>query len=114
MDGNGRWAKKHSLKKKKGHEAGIETAIKLCKSISKESLIKNITLYTFSTENWKRPLFEINQLFDLINNVYIKFKDTANKEDIRIIHLGKKNGIPKKTLDIINDVVTSTKDNNGW
>jgi undecaprenyl diphosphate synthase len=74
MDGNGRWAKKNSVKKKYGHQAGIDTAIKICKSVSKESIINHLTLYTFSTENWKRSPQEIKQLFALINITYKKFK----------------------------------------
>ena len=113
MDGNGRWAKKNSLNKKDGHQAGINTAINICKTISKNSTFKNLTLYTFSTENWKRTPSEVNQLFQLINKTYKEFKETAMSENIKIMHLGKKEGLPSKTLNIINDVVESTKMNNG-
>ena len=113
MDGNGRWAKEKSLSKKDGHQAGINTAITICKSISRNSNTKHLTLYAFSTENWNRSPLEINQLFKLIDLTYRKFKDTAMNENIKIIHLGKKTGLPKKTLKIINDVVETTKINNG-
>ena len=113
MDGNGRWAKRRSLKKKNGHKAGIDTAIKLCESISRNSLVKHLTLYTFSTENWKRSAIEIKELFELIDITYKKFKETAVSENIKVIHLGKLDGLPKKTVKIINDVIEATKKNNG-
>jgi undecaprenyl diphosphate synthase len=113
MDGNGRWAKKNLVNKKNGHQAGIDNAIKICKSISKDSIINHLTLYTFSTENWKRSPQEIRQLFELINSTYKQFKDTAIDQNIKIIHLGKKSKLPKQTINIVNDVVESTKMNNG-
>ena len=113
MDGNGRWAKKNLVNKKNGHQAGIDTAIKICKSISKDSIINHLTLYTFSTENWNRSPQEIRQLFELINSTYKQFKDTAIDQNIKIIHLGKKSKLPKQTINIVNDVVESTKMNNG-
>ena len=113
MDGNGRWAKKNSLSKKDGHRAGINTAIRICKFISKNSSAKHLTLYTFSSENWNRSPSEIKNLFELIDSTYQKFKDIAMDENIKIIHLGKKNKLPKKTLKIISDVVETTKTNNG-
>ena len=113
MDGNGRWAKKNLVNKKNGHQAGIDNAIKICKSISKDSIINHLTLYTFSTENWNRSPQEIRQLFELINSTYKQFKDTAIDQNIKIIHLGKKSKLPKQTINIVNDVVESTKMNNG-
>ena len=113
MDGNGRWAKKNLVNTKKGHQAGIDTAIKICKSISKDSIVNHLTLYTFSTENWNRSPKEIRQLFQLINSTYKQFKDTAIDQNIKIIHLGKKSKLPKQTINIVNDVVESTKMNNG-
>jgi undecaprenyl diphosphate synthase len=113
MDGNGRWAKKNSVKKKAGHHAGINTAIKICKSISNDSVINYLTLYAFSTENWKRSPQEIKQLFELINITYKKFKNTAIDQNIKIVHLGKKKKLPNQTINIVNDVVESTKMNNG-
>ncbi len=113
MDGNGRWAKKNSVKKKDGHQAGINAAIKICKAIAKDSVINHLTLYTFSTENWKRSPLEIKELFELIDNTYKKFKNTAMDQNIKIVHLGKKKKLPNQTIKIVNDVVESTKLNNG-
>jgi len=113
MDGNGRWAKKNSLKKIAGHKAGIQTAIKICKSTAKNNLTKNLTLFVFSTENWKRSSFEINHLFNLIEETYESFKNTAIENNIKIYHLGKINKLPKKTTAIIDNAIQETKNNTG-
>ena len=113
MDGNGRWAKKKSLKRNSGHRSGINTAIKLCKSIARNKSTNHLTLYTFSTENWNRDVFEIKHLFNLIDETYELFKETANQFNIRINHLGITNKLPQKTINIINNAVESTKNNTG-
>ena len=113
MDGNGRWAKKNSLKKNSGHRSGINTAIKLCKSVARNKSTNHLTLYTFSTENWNRSVFEIKNLFILIEETYELFKDTANQFNIRINHLGITNKLPRKTINTINSAVESRKNNTG-
>ena len=113
MDGNGRWSKKKSLKKSLGHKAGIDTAIQICKETAKNKLTNNLTFYTFSTENWKRTPSEISQLFKLIDDTYDAFKGMAQKNNIKINHLGDRAQLPKKTLKIIDDVVEITKNNTG-
>jgi undecaprenyl diphosphate synthase len=85
----------------------------LCKSVAKNNSINHLTLYTFSTENWKRSVFEINYLFKLIEETYELFKDTANQFNIKINHLGKTKKLPKKTINIINNAVDATKNNTG-
>ena len=113
MDGNGRWANKNAQNRSSGHKAGISSAIKLCKSVAKNNLISNLTLYAFSTENWKRSPLEINQLFKLIEETYKLFKDTAIDNNIKINHLGKINKLPKQTISIINSAIKETKNNTG-
>ena len=113
MDGNGRGAKKNSLNKKSGHISGINTAINLCKSVARNKSTSHLTLYTFSTENWSRSAFEIKHLFNLIEETYELFKDTANQFNIKINHLGITNKLPRKTINIINSAVESTKNNTG-
>ena len=113
MDGNGRWSKKKSLKKSLGHKAGIDNAISICNATAKNRLTKNLTLYTFSTENWKRSPIEISFLFKLIDDTYEVFKDTAQENNIKIKHLGSRAKLPKKTLAIIDDVIDLTKNNTG-
>ena len=114
MDGNGRWAVNRGLKRSAGHEAGIRNCIHIIKNLDKlDYKVKNITLYVFSTENWKRPLREINSLLKLIEDYYVNFKSVANEENLKINHLGSNNGISKKLKKIIKDVINITKKNNG-
>ena len=114
MDGNGRWALKKGLKRLDGHKAGIKNCINIIKNLDQlDYKIKNITFYVFSTENWKRPIREINNLFSLIEYYYTNFKNVANEENLRINHLGSKKNLSNKLKSIIKDVVEITKNNNG-
>tara|TARA_B100000965_G_scaffold206441_1_gene172374 strand:+ start:487 stop:1170 length:684 start_codon:yes stop_codon:yes gene_type:complete len=114
MDGNGRWALKKGLKRLDGHKAGIKNCINIIKNLDQlDYKIKNITFYVFSTENWKRPIREINNLFSLIEYYYTNFKNVANEENLKINHLGSKKNLSNKLNSIINDVVKNTKNNNG-
>ena len=71
MDGNGRWGIKHKNSRNSGHRAGLVTVEKVIEESIKEK-IRFLTLYTFSTENWKRPKKEIDFLFDLLENFLTK------------------------------------------
>ena len=114
MDGNGRWALKKGLKRLDGHKAGIKNCINIIKNLDQlDYKIKNITFYVFSTENWKRPIREINNLFSLIEYYYTNFKNVANEENLKINHLGSKKNLSNKLNAIIKDVVEITKNNNG-
>ena len=114
MDGNGRWALKKGLKRLDGHKAGIKNCINIIKNLDQlDYKIKNITFYVFSTENWKRPIREINNLFSLIEYYYTNFKNVANEENLKINHLGSKKNLSNKLKSIIKDVVEITKNNNG-
>ena len=114
MDGNGRWALKKGLKRLDGHKAGIKNCINIIKNLDQlDYKIKNITFYVFSTENWKRPIREINNLFSLIEYYYTNFKNVANEENLKINHLGSKKNLSNKLNSIIKDVVEITKNNNG-
>ena len=103
MDGNGRWG----LKRKKGRNYGHLKGLKTVELIIKESINKKIpylTLYTFSTENWKRPDDEINFLFDLIRKYIKKNIKKIVKKGIKVNIIGKRKNLPKdiiKTFQII-------------
>ena len=108
MDGNGRWAKKNNLSKKKGHHYGVKNCIKICQNIGKlDYSIKELSFYVFSTENWKRSASEINNLFYLIELFYKDFYDAANKNNLRIRHYGSRERLSNKILNIIDDVTTN-------
>tara|TARA_B100001057_G_scaffold456626_1_gene504186 strand:- start:1335 stop:1796 length:462 start_codon:yes stop_codon:yes gene_type:complete len=89
MDGNGRWGLKHKNSRNLGHREGLKTVEMVMKYCIKKK-IKFLTLYAFSTENWKRPLKERNYLFNLLEN-YLKEKlEKINGEKIKIKILGEK------------------------
>ena len=90
MDGNGRWGLKKKNSRKAGHRAGLNTVEKIIKETLKNK-IKYLTLYAFSTENWKRPKTEINYLFKLLENFLINKIDDLNKQNIRLKIIGVKN-----------------------
>ena len=114
MDGNGRWASKKKIAKRKGHEAGIINCINICKNINRlDYNINEISFYVFSTENWKRSIFEVSNLLSLIEKFYNDFKEEAKESNMRIRHYGSREGISKNILRIIDDVVRETKKNRG-
>ena len=94
MDGNGRWGLKNKNSRNAGHQAGLKTVEKIIKKTI-ESKIKFLTLYAFSTENWKRPKKEINFLFNLLENFLMNKIDELNKQKIKLKIIGKKNFSPK-------------------
>ena len=107
MDGNGRWGLKYKSSRNAGHKAGLKTVEKIIKETIKNK-IKFLTLYAFSTENWKRPKKEINFLFNLLENFLVSKIDELHKQNIRLKIIGIKkfsrklntllNSSEKKTL----------------
>ncbi len=90
MDGNGRWGLKYKKSRNAGHKEGLNTVEKIIKS-SVKNKIKYLTLYAFSTENWKRPKKEINFLFDLLENFLVNRIDELHKQNIKLKIIGVKN-----------------------
>ena len=101
MDGNGRWGSKYKNSRNAGHKAGLKTVEKIIKETINQK-INFITLYTFSTENWKRPKQEINYLFSLLENFLINKIDQLHKKNIKLKVIGVKNFSKKlnKLLDL--------------
>ena len=100
MDGNGRWGTKYKKSRNAGHRAGlnsVESIINVC--LKKE--IKYLTLYTFSTENWKRPKKEINFLFNLLEKFLINKIDNLIKKNIKLRFIGEINKLPSKLKILI-------------
>jgi len=89
MDGNGRWGLKKKNSRNLGHKAGLVTVEKTIKESIKKK-IKYLTLYAFSTENWKRPKKEINFLFNLLENFLLSKISEFNKQNIKLKIIGKK------------------------
>ena len=90
MDGNGRWGLKYKKSRNAGHKAGLKTVEKIIKVTIKEK-IKFLTLYAFSTENWRRPKKEISFLFNLLENFLINRLDELHKQNIKLKIIGIKN-----------------------
>ena len=94
MDGNGRWGLKNKNSRNAGHREGINTVEKIIKETIKNN-VKFLTLYAFSTENWKRPKKEIKFLFNLLENFLKNKIEDLNKQKIKLKIIGKKNFSPK-------------------
>ncbi len=109
MDGNGRWAKERKLPRNAGHRMGVEKAKEIILAV-KELGIPYISLYTFSKENWIRPLKEVSFLMGLIVNHFKEEFEFYKKNRIKIIHIGDREGLQKDVLDAIDNVVEDTKD----
>ena len=90
MDGNGRWGLKHKKSRNEGHRAGLKTVEKIIK-VSIKKKIKYLTLYAFSTENWKRPKKEITFLFKLLENFLKNKIEIFNKQNIKLNIIGTRN-----------------------
>ena len=94
MDGNGRWGLKNKKTRNEGHKAGLNTVEKIIKESIKQK-IRYLTLYAFSTENWKRPKKEINYLFNLLESFLSKRIEDLHKKNIKLKIIGVKKFSPK-------------------
>ena len=109
MDGNGRWGLKNKNSRNAGHRAGLNTVEKIIKESIKNN-IKFLTLYAFSTENWKRPKNEINFLFNLLENFLKEKIEDLNKQKIKLKIIGKKR-FSQKLINLLNLSETKTSKN---
>ena len=112
MDGNRRWAKKNNLPVKLGHKQGAETLKKIVRYANRIG-IKYMTVYAFSTENWKRSKEEVDALMSLLENYLDQFSREADDENIVIRVLGDEEALSESLRNKINEVVSATKDNTG-
>ena len=110
MDGNGRWGIKHKKSRNLGHRAGLNTVEKIINETIKHK-IKYLTLYTFSTENWKRPKKEINFLFNLLETFLIKKRDKWVSSGIRLKIIGDKLLFSNKLKNILKESEKKTSKN---
>ena len=109
MDGNGRWGLKQKKSRNAGHKAGLKSVERIIKK-SIEYNIKFLTLFAFSTENWKRPKKEIDYLFNLLESFLISRIDEFDKQDIKFKVIGKKNFSKKLNL-LLNSAEKKTSKN---
>ena len=108
MDGNGRWAEARNLPKIMGHRQGVESVKNIVKACLKMD-VKHLTLYAFSTENWKRPDYEVKALFQLLENFIDKEFELFHKENIRFRVIGERQKIQKHVLAKIEDLEKDTE-----
>ncbi|WP_178412241.1 isoprenyl transferase [Peptostreptococcaceae bacterium] len=112
MDGNGRWAKSRFLPRTAGHKAGVETIRKVVKEADRLG-IKYLTLYAFSTENWKRPKLEVDALMNLLVTYLKNEIDELHKNNVKLTAVGDFEKLPEACVRELHSAMDKTKDNTG-
>ena len=112
LDGNGRWAKEHHVPRKLGHKAGCENLEQIVKDAA-EMGIQYLTVYGFSTENWKRSEEEVGALMSLFRFYIGRLKTLATENNVRVLLIGERSRFAQDLIDAINDAEASTKNNTG-
>jgi undecaprenyl diphosphate synthase len=112
MDGNGRWAKRRGLPKIMGHRAGVKSAQEAIEA-AKDMGVKFITLYTFSTENWKRPKEEVSALFKLLQEYIEREGDKLRENNVRFSVIGRIDELPETVAEGLTKLVRDTAGNTG-
>ena len=112
MDGNGRWAKAHALKVSQGHRQGTETLRDVIRE-SSDIGIEALSLYAFSTENWKRSPSEVKALMGLILEYFSREIDELDRKNVRIRILGNKEGLPQPQREVLREAERRTGNNMG-
>ena len=112
MDGNGRWAKKRALPRVFGHRQGVKTVKRIVRK-SSDLGIKYLTLYAFSTENWKRPVEEVNFLMDLFVETLEKDFKELYEENVKLDFIGELDKLPQKVQNTLNNTRENSKNNTG-
>lgn len=112
MDGNGRWAKNRGLKRTEGHKIGARNVIELtryCNDIG----IEYLSLYAFSTENWKRPKIEVSTIMSLLNKFIENELDELHKNNVKLVIMGDIMGLPFTNRKAVEYAINKTKNNTG-
>ena len=112
MDGNGRWAKKRALPRSVGHKFGAQNFRKITRYISKTG-VKVLTLYAFSTENWKRPIEEVTALMGLFKQNLIDLLTDFRDDDIKVVFIGDRSAFSPKLIELINESEEVAKNRKG-
>ena len=110
MDGNGRWAQKRGLKRTKGHQKGAETLKKISEYIFSKD-VKILSVFAFSTENWKRDKEEVDFLMNLFLKSFKDNFDSLKKKGVKIIFSGVKYKLDKKVISAMEKMMNETKNN---
>ncbi|MHB9057071.1 MAG: isoprenyl transferase [Paludibacteraceae bacterium] len=110
MDGNGRWAEQKNLERIEGHKKGSEVVIDIVKAANEIGL-EYLTLYAFSTENWKRPSFEINGLMNILNEFLTVRLHELMENGVRLKTIGRTEQLPAKVRKNLSEAIRKTADN---
>ena len=111
MDGNGRWAKERGLNRSLGHKAGADNLVNLLDYIYKNTSIKVVSLYAFSTENFKRDKNEVDYLMKLFVTLFNSKLEKVKKNNIKVVFSGRRENLPKSVLDAMDKTTDDTKNN---
>jgi undecaprenyl diphosphate synthase len=111
MDGNGRWAKERGLRRTKGHEAGVETVRRVTEYCAEHPEIETLTLYAFSTENWKRPRMEVDYLMHLLEKYVRQERERYMEHGIRFAVIGDLGTFSEKLRTTLEETVRQTESN---
>lgn len=112
MDGNGRWARQRNLPRPLGHQAGAKTVSRIVTEAARIGL-ENLTLYSFSIENWTRPKQEVDALMSLYAEYLIHERPNVMANNIRLRHLGRREGLPEKVLKELDESMRVSSTNTG-
>lgn len=110
MDGNGRWAQNKGLKRTKGHQKGADVLKKISEYVY-DKKIKILSVFAFSTENWKRDKEEIDYLMDLFIKAFKDIFNMIKKKGVKVVFSGLKNKLSKKVIDTMDKMQEETKNN---
>ncbi len=112
MDGNGRWAQKRGNSRIFGHEHGVES-VRSCIKAAANIGVRFLTLYAFSTENWKRPKYEVEALMSLLVKVVKSETEELNRNNVKLIVIGDKDSLPKRVREETNEIEKALSHNTG-
>jgi len=112
MDGNGRWAQRQTLPRYEGHREGAKTAEKIAQHCVDFGM-RSLALYSFSMENWKRPRAEVNGLMHLYAEYLVGIRPSLMKNNVRLVHLGRMEGLPQTVSQALNETMELTRTNTG-
>jgi undecaprenyl diphosphate synthase len=112
MDGNGRWARQRGLPRIEGHRQGVQSVRRTTEECARLG-IRQLTLYCFSSENWKRPQEELDFLMSLLQQYMVEQRDTIMQHNIKVVVIGRREGLPEEALREIDQTVAMSGRNTG-
>ncbi|MCA9257416.1 MAG: isoprenyl transferase [Phycisphaerales bacterium] len=112
MDGNGRWARQRGMERVRGHETGAQNVREIVTQCARLG-VEALTLYSFSTENWRRPIDEITRLMSLYVEYLIKEREEIMDNDVRLVQLGRRDGLPDDVLRELDETAQMSANNKG-